>query len=310
MYDAVEEPHNQSENLTSRAQQLFAPGEVKLPPYCKLPRQGNTDSMMMRAMSNWIQDQLLWKCHHKITSSKCYKLQYVDPFIPCLGQLQAALAEDYAWAAGWCSAVHQAAAVPLLPGVEVNSAHREVLNKFSERQASQSIGIRLCFLLTVYKDAESVMRLLQHLYSPHHLYLINVDSASVKLAAELRRLVLDLGTNIFIASRTPVVYMASSASRILAQGMHWFLKNTRSFDYLVSCTGSDYPLVPLSVMENVLALRSPPSPSVMSWSSSTWDDAQSFTGLSDESSLARDVVLRERRPPNSPMESRGELQLH
>jgi hypothetical protein len=100
-----------------------------------------------------------------------------------------------------------------------------------------------------------------------------VDSASVKLAAELRRLVLDLGTNIFIASRIPVVYMASSASRILAQGMHWFLKNTRSFDYLVSCTGSDYPLVPLSVLENVLALR-------------------------------------ERRPPNSPMESRGELQLH
>lgn len=187
--------------------------------------------------------------------------------------------------------------------------------------------------MTVYRDAEAVMRLLRLLYRPQHLYVLNVDQASAALAAELRVRVLALeeeedgesegggarrkkrkrNNNIFLATGTPVVYMASSASRILVQGMQWFLQHGGKFDYLISCTGSDYPLLPLAVMERVLQRRAPPFPSVMNWNHATWEDAKgldlegSRSGSSGaDSVLARDVVLSERRPPHAPMESRGE----
>lgn len=284
------------------AELLFSPREAPLPTYCSVPAEGHVS--LMTEMTRWIRAKLKWKCHPRVTSSQCYQLQYVDPFIPCLPALQAALAEDYAWARGWCSAAHSSASVPELPGVEVSAAGLRALKRFTSRERGGK-GLRLGFLLTVYRDARAVMRLLRRLHSPRHLYVLAVDAASPALAAELRLLVLQLGHNVFISSATPVVYMASSASQVLAQGLSWFLRHAGDVDYLVSCTGSDYPLLPLAVMEAILQARSPPCPSVMRWGAATWQDALAWQGLSEERALARDAVLQERRPPLAPMESRG-----
>jgi hypothetical protein len=289
----------------SSFQQLIAPDFIRLPLYCSLPSRGAARAM--KDMTKWVRSKLLWKCHHKITSSKCYKLQYVDPFTPCLTSLQAALAEDYAWTRGWCSVLPASAEVPVLPGVEADEGQLDRLEYSKTPQKTAAAPrLRLGFLLTVYRDAQAVMRLLRHLHSPQHIYVVNVDSSSSSLASELRPLVLELGSNVFIATGTPVVYMASSASQILVQGMQWFLKYAGTFDYLIACTGSDYPLVPLDVMETILRQRSPPFPSVMNWNHATWEDARGGGRLSADRELAREVVLRERRPPHAPMESRGE----
>jgi hypothetical protein len=190
--------------------------------------------------------------------------------------------------------------------VEVGVEGSTHLKAFERVALPKKGSIRLAFLMTVYRDSESVMRLLRHLYSPRHCYLVNIDSSSKKLATELRALIRTLGPNVFIANETPVVYMASSASKILVQGMAWFLSNVQDFNYLISCTGSDYPLLPLASMEAVLTRRSPPHPSVMNWNFATWQDSVDMEGLfSAEGLLAKEEVLRERRPPNSPMESRG-----
>jgi hypothetical protein len=291
---------------TSSYQQLFWPDSIKLPRYCALPLRDS--SRAVKAMTSWARSKLQWKCHHKITSSRCYKVQYVDPFTPCLTSLQAALAEDYAWSMGWCSTTHDSASVPLLPGVQVSASLLQELDGAKSGAGTRRKGktLRLAVLVTVYKSLPTVMRLLRHIYSPGHVYLINVDTSSPKLAADLRAAVVELGSNIYVACGIPVVYMASSASQILVQGMQWFLHYGGTFDYLISCTGSDYPLLPLRVMENILQRRSPSYPSVMNWNHATWQDAMSTQGShSVDSRLARDVVMRERRPPHSPMESRG-----
>lgn len=316
----------------SSLQQLFAPDWIPLPPYCSLPPPSRTHDALMKEMSTWVRSKLLWKCHLRTTSSQCYKVQYIDPFLPCISSLQIALAEDYAWTMGWCTATHSAASIPTLPGVEVTEENLSILKEwnttqmfsaFSSAGAGAGVGLRaqsgryalrLGFLITVYRDAEAVMRLLRHLYSPQHVYVINIDASSTSLAAELRTRVLDLereksapSHNIFLATGTPVVYMTSSASQILVQGMQWFLQHMKSFDYIIACTGSDYPLLPLQIMEAVLSQRSraSPFPSVMNWNHATWEDAGRLEGLSEKSKIAREVVLRERRPPHSPSEARG-----
>ena len=335
-------------NLT-RVQQLLTPVTLPLPSYCTVPSSNRVS--LMQEMTKWVRSKLLWKCHHRITSSQCYKLQYIDPFTPCLTCVQAALAEDYAWTMGWCSATHTAASVPLLSGVELRAEADSTTNtdtisninsnlnsnsdtavatrtatktkpnkrtfSLNSGSSSSSSGrnmLRLGFLMTVYRDPEAVLRLLRLLYSPRYIYVINVDQSSTKLVTELRSRVLAFEAeqgggvkNVFLATGTPVVYMASSASQILVQGMQWFLKYGENFDYLIACTGSDYPLLPLGIMETVLQKRKPPFPSVMNWNHATWEDAKSMEGLSAEGVLAREVVLRERRPPHAPMESRGEL---
>ena len=260
----------------------------------------------MKDMTLWVQSKLQWKCHHKITSSKCYKLPYVDPLIPCIRSLQLALAEDYAWSMGWCSVSSKSASIPVLSGVQLDNARVQEL----ERMKQKVPEMRLVFMITVYRDSKAVVRLLRHLYSRNHFYIVNVDSFSTELSSQLACSINEFGSNVVIANGTGVVYMASSASQILVQSMQWLLRNAIAFDYLVSCTGSDYPMMPLSTLEKVLSLRSPSFPSVMNWNHATWEDANSIKFVSTHSILARDTVLSERRPPNSPMESRGELWIH
>ena len=51
--------------------------------------------------------------------------------------------------------------------------------------------------------------------------------------------------------------------------MAWFLKYASGWDYMVCITGSDYPLVPLNVLEIMLMSQQPPMPFVMAWTPGT-----------------------------------------
>ena len=281
--------------------ELLSPSSISLPTFCQIPNRNF--KVHLEDMSDWVMSKLRWKCHSKITSSRCYKLGYIDPFIPCLGDVIASLAEDYAWASGWCTVSSKSAEIPILPGIEQSAVnHWKEINR---KNASTGKSIKLAFMLTVYRDKAMVMRLLKRIYSKKHIYLINVDASSAELAAELRFLASKMGPNIFIASEIPVVYRASSASGILVRGMQWILKNYDSFHYLISCTGSDYPLLSLEAMENILNKRSPPFPSIMNWHHDTWQDVHDLSVFDKEVATALEIVLKERKPPLTPMESRG-----
>lgn len=61
--------------------------------------------------------------------------------------------------------------------------------------------------------------------------------------------------------------MSSTTTMVMVKGMAWFAKHIHDWDYFVSLTGSDYPLMPLDNIEKVLHAQQPPMPFLMLWTS-------------------------------------------
>lgn len=287
-----------------------------LPAYCAIPPSQLAGGE--RKLNEWVGQVMQWKCNGRLTSVACYNTHHIDPFTPCIQDIHAALVEDYAWSKGWCEASHSAAAIPTLT-VEIPSVGPSLWNtelplytmkKKKQSKVVTSDEIKLAFFMTVYKEPELVLRILNRLYSPRHLYIVHVDASFPYVLTELRSSVAQIGTNIHVVSVLHVVYMASSASRLIAQAMMFFLKLRQSgvyfWHYFVACTGSDYPLLPLTKIEQILAARVPHMPSVMNWSPITWKHAYTQAKQSAESSFVRDTInLLERRGSNSPAARRA-----
>ena len=124
---------------------------------------------------------------------------------------------------------------------------------FQQPQLEQGKAIRLAFMLTVYSDAPFVERLFSRLYGSQHYYLLHVDpsGASVEFEHSMRILAAKY-TNVYISKDIPIVYGAATATILLTRSMAWFLKYAKGWDYFVPVTGSDYPLVPLNMLEKIL----------------------------------------------------------
>eukprot|EP00602_Paraphysomonas_sp_CaronLab_P013673 CAMPEP_0185043118 /NCGR_PEP_ID=MMETSP1103-20130426/42727_1 /TAXON_ID=36769 /ORGANISM="Paraphysomonas bandaiensis, Strain Caron Lab Isolate" /LENGTH=427 /DNA_ID=CAMNT_0027583261 /DNA_START=1111 /DNA_END=2394 /DNA_ORIENTATION=+ len=206
------------------------------------------------------------------------------------------MAEDYAWSKGWCHVSTGLSDIPELPDMESQAAQLvENGKEIDAMRDANKPALRLVFLITVYRDIEFVQRLLDKLYSPFHQYVIAVDKKQVSFVADMRSLVRSrYGRNVVVSDPYAVVYLASSATRILIHGMSWFLRRIPGWDYLVTLTGSDYPLIPLARMESILAARNPPMPSLMAWSLKSISSTKPLS-LSPLAQHAAKVVFSERR---------------
>ena len=250
--------------------------------------------------------------------------------------VQAALVEEYAWGKGWCHAEHPTAAIPPLPVGDIMS--RQQIDKLQselllydhsksirriEAPPPSSRSIRLAFFITAYKEPTLVIRLLRRLYSPRHIYVIHVDASYPDVFANITEAASLIGRNVHVVSVLHVVYMASSATQLVARAMMWYLLQQQHqqtqqgghgkavrWHYFITCTGSDYPLLPLRVMEELLAAQRPPMPRIMNWSPSTWKHAYQQARQSPESSVVRDAInLLERRGSNAPATRRATEQM-
>lgn len=147
-------------------------------------------------------------------------------------------------------------------------------------------------MITAYTDAPQVMRLLSKIYARRHTYIVVVDKSHAAFAVDIKNRVKSLGTNVVVVTPYAVVYLASSATRILAQGMAWILKEFKHWDYFISLTGTDYPLMSVSDIEKRLSRRQPPLPSLMMWENG---DAfgkafAKYKGTNTDSVLARNAL--------------------
>jgi hypothetical protein len=66
--------------------------------------------------------------------------------------------------------------------------------------------------------------------------------------------------NVFISDDVSMIYGSSSSSVLQVKAMSWFLSQTSGWDYFISLTGTDYPLIPLKSIETILQSQNPPMP--------------------------------------------------
>lgn len=308
-----------------------ADDETLIPPFCAIPSKDRSRAQKslygsfslsrtphMQIMQRWVETELLARCQPYRMWLPCDRSRRYSSFLPCPRQLRQALAADYAAARGWCDFDSPKAAVPPLvslttkmlaeaapapPEGAPTKAQRREQGQGQATLGGEAYGgvkqeIRghrphLVFFLTVYDDAEHVRRILQHLYSPRHLYILHVDpvGSTAAFRADMTRLASERrgqagrNSNVVVVSEVGIVYGASTAAVLLVRAMASLLdfndkqagsgagagagKGVRErpwkWDFLVSLTGADYPLVPLFVMEQMLGSMSPPMPMVMSW---------------------------------------------
>jgi len=232
-----------------------------LPAYCQAPSQEEDEKMQ-----KWIQKEINIRCHPTRLWVICDETRTYDAFLPCAQELINMLADDYASSKNWCN--FKSPLADIEPLVKVDPKASKAFQK--PKISGEGNDIRLCFLYTVYSDEAYVKRLFKHMYSPKHYYLLHVDptgsSDEFKKAMETFASQYD---NVFISMDIPIVYGASTATIILSRSMAWFLKYASGWDYMVCITGSDYPLVPLNVLEIMLKSQNPPMPFVMAWTPGT-----------------------------------------
>lgn len=269
-----------------------------LPVYCTLPQ----NSEAKKDLHEWVVHSMSQHCMVMMgtQASPCKQFHSVDPLTPCMEEVVRNIAEEYAWHRGWCRVQTGITDVPTFPDSE---GQAEQLQQYSREQLAagenSSTGIRLMFMITAYTDAAQVMRLLSKIYSKHHRYVVVVDKSHDVFAADITQRVKILGTNVVVVTPYAVVYLASSATRILAQGMAWMLKEFKDWDYLISLTGTDYPLMSITDIETELSKRNPPMPYLMVWENTTlFQNAyEKYSGSDPNSVLARSAldILREER---------------
>eukprot|EP01042_Synura_sphagnicola_P002731 gene2731-3324_t len=102
-------------------------------------------------------------------------------------------------------------------------------------------------------DVEVFRRLFAHMYSGTHYYLIHMDASRAQDDQEMviRRLALKK-SNVFVLKELSTPQKAvdsSSTSKLLVRAMAWYLTHSSGWDYFVSVTDRDYPLMTLMDME-------------------------------------------------------------
>ena len=273
---------------------------VSLPPYCSFPTQPVVRAAEQAKLRAWIATQLNARCHPSLNALPCdYSFRY-EGFIPCPSQLMLDLAADYAVTKGWCDLQGPSAAItPLdqipaevvtrfnaLPFVaessNAGSTPPMVKFRFPRVSASQPGQraesfekplVRLAFFVLIHNDPLQVERLLTRLYSRRHYYMLHIDPGNEDAAFVARiNEFMKNKPNIYISRDLPIIYPASSATICLVRAMAWYLKHIEHWDYFVTLTGSDYPLVPLSRMEYILSYQDPPMPFLMAWDAGVTDD--------------------------------------
>lgn len=268
----------------------------KLPAFCNMPQNDSAQ----KDLHSWVINMLNDHCMVMLGTQAvpCKKYHSIDPLTPCMEEAVRNIAEEYGWHRGWCSVSKGLTDIPVFPD---SAAQTNQLQSYSAslKNVKSYEGIRFMFMITAYTDAPQVMRLLKRLHSKSHRYVVVVDKSRSEFAEDLRTRVQSLGNNVVVVTPFSVVYLASSATRILAQGMAWILKEFKDWDYLISLTGSDYPLMGLMDIEKRLALRKPPMPSLMIWENNSvyYDAYKKFNGSDNDSILAQKAlkILTEER---------------
>ena len=249
------------ESKKSSLNHVYSSLRGHIPPYCKEPSPTE-----LNIMQDWIHEEIHVRCHPTQISVPCIRDRGYDAIIPCSQDLINALAEDYAISKGWCDFKHTGASIP--PLKEISSLAEDSIKRRSANR------VRLAFFFTVYTDYLLFERIFSHLYDSYHFYLIHIDpiGGTQEFNHHLEEFVAPLqkkNNNIFIIKEVPIVYGSATASILLSRAMAWFNIYSEYWDYLISLTGSDYPLVPLYIMEKILTAQKPPMPFVMSWSAGT-----------------------------------------
>ena len=245
---------------------------VSLPSYCSFPA-GSAHSDEMRAMQNWVTNTLNARCGKSMLSVACVFTRKYEAFIPCPSQLIPELALEYSLAKGWCDMKSEKAAIePLVPlpasvVTEWNKPQPARTVSFTfQRKTEKKPLVRLAFFVLIHNDPLQVERLLTRLYSRRHYYMLHIDPGNEDAAFVARiNEFMKNKPNIYISRDLPIIYPASSATICLVRAMAWYLKHIEHWDYFVTLTGSDYPLVPLSRMEYILSYQDPPMPFLMIW---------------------------------------------
>lgn len=238
---------------------IAQPIHAEVPTYCK--KLSSTEDSEMQA---WINKEMKVRCHPTRLWVPCEFGRKYDAFVPCAQELMNNLAEDYAASKLWCDFNKDGASI--VPLIKVDAGAARSFNK----PKIEGKRVRLAFLLTVYADAPFVERLFNRLYSDEHYYLLHVDPSGATAEFEqTMRILAAKYTNVYISKDIPIVYGAATATILLTRAMAWFVKYTSGWDYLVPITGSDYPLLPLDRLENILATQQPPMPFVMAWTAGT-----------------------------------------
>ena len=250
----------------------------KVPDYCHVPT--HAAELEMRA---WIRIEMNARCHPTRLWVPCERSRTYDPFTPCPQELANNLAEDYAVTKNWCDFTQPAAQIPQLRKIDSRaSLHFQKPPLGGLKRGGGGTKVRIAFFFTVYADEAFFRRMFAKLYSPEHYYLVHIDPAGASKA--YHQSIQDMAdeynvkaaasaggkANVFITSDVPIVYSASTATILLTKAMSWFVREAKGWDYFVPVTGSDYPLVPLNMIEKMLGHQGDkPRPFVMAWTPGT-----------------------------------------
>jgi hypothetical protein len=134
-----------------------------------------------------------------------------------------------------------------------------------ETQARRPGDLRLMFIVFVHADLSQVVRLLNQTYNQKHMYLIIVDKGQTAFYQELKIALKLFPGNVVVGNPIDIVYKSPVISRLLVHILAWALKFLPKWDYVISLTGSDYPIVPLYKIEQILSSFNPPFPRLMLW---------------------------------------------
>jgi hypothetical protein len=240
--------------------------EESLPKYCVLPENDvNAESELHEWVINMLHDHC--RVLMGTQATPCHKLHTIDPLTPCMGEVVRNIAEEYAWHRGWCRVAKGLTDIPTFPDSQKQTNQLDIYYKNSDHGKPVDGSVRLIFMITAYKDIPQVMRMLTRIYSKRHRYVVVVDKSQAVFATELAMRVRSLGPNVVVLTPYAVVYLASSATRILAHGMAWIYKEFTDWDHFISLTGTDYPLMSIADIEAKLAKRVA-MPSLMVWEES------------------------------------------
>jgi hypothetical protein len=247
---------------------LYSSLIASIPSYCKAPSM-----QALEKMQEWIHEEIHVRCHPTQISVPCVRDRGYDNIIPCPQELMNALAEDYAISKNWCDFHHDDASIPPLKRVPTEAT--AAIQQWGRDHKTTS-RIRLVFFFTVYTDNDLFERLFSHVYDAHHFYLIHIDPNSNEKSHKFQRRLIkfisfwqEKNKNVFVFQEIPIVYGSATASILLSRAMAWFNLYGDHWDYLITLTGTDYPLVPLSTIETILSSQKPPLPFIMAWSSGT-----------------------------------------
>lgn len=113
---------------------------------------------------------------------------------------------------------------------------------------------RIAYLIIAFRQHRMLKRLVERLQTSdrRHLILIHIDvHTSPAFEFRVRRLA-SRYTNVRVVRWGVIVYGSSSIVEVAFAAMNWFCNNSRRWDFFISLTGQDYPLLSAEVLGNTL----------------------------------------------------------